>query len=442
MKVSRINSVALFCAAIFGFSLEVAKSDRLRLFDGRSLDGWEYEADHWRVENGAIVGEIPTGQTLNHNTWMIWRGGELKDFELRLQVKLTGAPAANSGIQIRCQAENPRHVSGYQADLDMGATWLGRIYDEHGRALIAERGHRVLIDVDGKRNSKVFAPAGMFATIFRENEWNDYRIVGIGERIAVFVNGTLFSDLVDQEKNAKDLVGQLALQLHSGPETLVQFRNIELETLKSGDKRLGRFALPAADPVTKQDRDQTGQLPKGENQKTLNLDFETGDLTGWTETGDAFKGQPVASDTIGQRWAGQISNKQGQFFIGGYELALSDTPQGTLTSPWFKVTMPYASFLISGGRSPSTRVDLLARSENDESGSETVIATASGDQREQMRRVVVDLRQHLGREIAVRLVDASSGGWGHLNFDVFACTTNDLSSAITLAHCSIRYCTI
>ena len=117
---------------------------------------------------------------------------------------------------------------------------LGRIYDEHGRALIVERGQRVLIDVDGKRTSKTFAPAGMFATIFRENTWNDYRIVGIGERIAVFVNGTLFSDLVDRERNARDLTGQLAFQLHSGPETLVQFRNIELEKLSANDDRLGR----------------------------------------------------------------------------------------------------------------------------------------------------------------------------------------------------------
>lgn len=112
----------------------------LQLFDGQSLSDWEYDAGCWRVEDGSIVGVIPKRETLTKNTSIIWRGGELADFDLRLQFKLTGAAGANSGIQFRCQTENPEHVSGYQADLAMGATWLGRIYDEPGLALLVERG--------------------------------------------------------------------------------------------------------------------------------------------------------------------------------------------------------------------------------------------------------------------------------------------------------------
>jgi len=387
------------------------------LFDGRSLNDWDYDADHWRVENGAIVGVIPQGETLKKNTWIVWKGGELTDFDLRLQFKLTGAPAANSGIQIRCQAENPDHVAGYQADLDMGATWLGRIYDEHGRALLVERGQRVLITPDGKRLAETFAPAGMYATIFRENDWNDYRIVAVGERISVFVNGTLFSELVDRETKAKDLSGKLAFQLHAGPETRIEFRNIFLEKLNDNDHRLGKFALQeSTDAPVKEETDQ-GELPRDANGKELNLDFETGDLTNWKAAGDAFNKQPVDQDTINQRWRGQTSNRHGKFFIGGYEVTHTDAAKGTLTSDWFEVTQPYASFLIAGGSSPATRVDVLAQSPG--GNKEQVIATASGDQREQMRRVVVDLRKHQGRQVAVRLVDDSSGGWGHLNFDDF-----------------------
>ena len=282
------------------------------LFDGHSLDGWEYNRKHWRIENQSIVGEIPAGQTLNHNTWLIWRGGELKDFELRIKVKLTGAAAANSGIQVRCQAKDPSHVSGYQADLDMGATWLGRIYDEHGRALLVERGQRVLIERDGKRATHTFAPAGMYATILRVNEWNDYRIVGVGERLAVFVNGTLFSDLIDRESSARDLSGHLAFQLHSGPETRVELRDIHLETLDGDDIRLGDFKLPEADTTEKP---IDGVLVRDASGKSLNLGFESGDLTNWKATGTAFLGQPVEQDTIGSRWTGQVSNKQGQFSL-------------------------------------------------------------------------------------------------------------------------------
>ncbi len=392
------------------------KKETQSLFDGKTLDGWQFDPAHWRVENGAIVGEIPKGQTLRKNTWIIW-DGQLRDFELNLQFKLRGAPNANSGIQIRAQARDTGHVSGYQADLDMGATWLGRIYDEHGRALLVERGQKVMIDKSGKRVAKTFSPANLYTPIFRENAWNDYRIIAIGEMIAIYINGTLFSVLVDEEEKAKDLFGKLAFQLHSGPETRVEFRDIQLETLSFDDNRLANIT---ADEKTENEQPQktdVGMLPLGADGKPLNLDFEQGDLSDWTATGDAFEGQPVAKDTISQRWSGQDSNKQGQYFVGGYELTNSDKGAGTLTSSWFEANASFASFLIAGGSSDATRVDVLVKDEK--TGDSKVITKASGDQREQMRRVVVDLRQHKGRKIAVRLVDESSGSWGHLNFDDF-----------------------
>jgi hypothetical protein len=48
-------------------------------------------------------------------------------------------------------------------------------------------------------------------------------------------------------------------------------------------------------------------------------DFETGDLGGWTPTGDAFAFQPTLGDNPTARHRGQPSNHQGQYWIGGYE---------------------------------------------------------------------------------------------------------------------------
>ena len=367
------------------------------MFDGRSLSGWEGDTDYWRVENNALVGEIPKGQSLRKNTWLVWRGGELVDFDLRLKVKLTGLPAANSGIQFRCQVENVDHVSGYQADLDMGAVWLGRIYDEHGRALLVERGTRVRIDEAGKRGVEEFANAKDYAVLFRENDWNDYRIVAIGPHVAVYVNGTLFSELHDTQKDQHDLKGSLAFQLHSGPETKVEFRDIQLEALKPDDKRLDGLPLAKAAASTvklleqEAPSEEAGIVPVGADGKPLNLGFESGDLTNWTATGDAFKNQPVKQDGISQRWRGQSSNKNGQFFIGGYEI-VHDAGVGTLTSQPFQVTHPYASFLVAGGSSNATRVDVVAIKD----GNETVISTSVGQQREQMERAIVDLAEVSG----------------------------------------------
>ena len=68
--------------------------------------------------------------------------------------------------------------------------------------------------------------------------------------------------------------------------------------------------------------------------------------------------QTVDNDGISQRCPGQVSNKNGSFFIGGYEL-VQDRGTGTLTSAPFKVTHPFGSFLIGGGQDASTRSDFV-----------------------------------------------------------------------------------
>jgi len=395
-------------------SSELSAQAPRSIFDG-TLEGWEGDWNHWRIEQGTIVGEIPKGKTLGKNTWLVWRAGQLKDFELQLEFHISGLAAANSGIQFRCQVDHVDHVSGYQADLDMGSTWLGRIYDEHGRAMLVERGERVKVLPDGKRLSKRYAPVHQYPVLFRENQWNDYRIVAIGERIDIYVNGALFSQLWDQQIDQKDLSGSLALQLHSGPETRIAFRNITLETLTDQDSgRLAKFDLPDESPSFQ--AQQEGFVPQGTDNKPLNLGFELGTLEGWTALGNAFDQQPVKHDGISKRWPGQNSNKQGDFFIGGFEI-VQDLGTGTLESQTFKATHPFAGFLFGGGQDSSTRAELVL---HDASGTETkVIARASGDNREQMRRIAIDLRDYQGALVSVRLVDENPGGWGHLNFDDF-----------------------
>jgi putative membrane-bound dehydrogenase-like protein len=153
-----------------------------------------------------------------------------------------------------------------------------------------------------------------------------------------------------------------------------------------------------------------GVLPVGTNGQRLNLDFETGDLRDWTAEGEAFKGQPIKGDTVFPRRNDMRSRHQGQFWIGGYE-KLGDKPTGTLTSVPFRVTHPWASFLVGGGPWPETCVEIVA--------GQDVIFRASGREAEDMERVVVDLSKHQDKKIVIRLVDKHTGHWGHINFDDF-----------------------
>ncbi len=108
--------------------------------------------------------------------------------------------------------------------------------------------------------------------------------------------------------------------------------------------------LLAADPPR---TPPEGLLPRDAEGKPLNLDFETGTLKDWTAEGDAFKGQPIKGDTVAPRRGDMKSQHQGNYWIGGYELA-GDKPQGTLTSVSFRITHPWATFLVGGGASPAT----------------------------------------------------------------------------------------
>jgi putative membrane-bound dehydrogenase-like protein len=187
---------------------------------------------------------------------------------------------------------------------------------------------------------------------------------------------------------------------------------------------LAAFALllplgaPAADEPQVKPGGQTeqaleaGVVPADESGRPLNLGFEAGDLRDWKATGMAFKNQPIKGDTVFPRRQDTRSEHQGQFWVGTYEHQ-GDAPQGTLTSVPFKVTHPFASFLIGGGPHDSTCVELVVRQNN------RVFFRASGAERENMHRVAVDLRELAGKEIFIRVVDRHEGHWGHVNFDDF-----------------------
>jgi hypothetical protein len=81
------------------------------LFNGRDLSSWEGQDDAWTVADGAIK---CTGKKDGKRSWLIWRGGELADFELRLKFRFT---SGNSGVQVRSKDEGDFQVRGYQVEI-------------------------------------------------------------------------------------------------------------------------------------------------------------------------------------------------------------------------------------------------------------------------------------------------------------------------------------
>ncbi len=160
-----------------------------------------------------------------------------------------------------------------------------------------------------------------------------------------------------------------------------------------------------------------GELPKGLGGKPLNTDFETGNLRDWTLDGAAFEGQPIFGDSPKARNR-ELSLHEGDFWIGGYE-KLGDDPQGALFSAPFRVTQPWASFLVGGGGHLTTVVELLRCDDKGAQLDAPPFFRCFGANYESLQPIAVDLSREQGTVIRIRLTDRQGGHWGHLNFDDF-----------------------
>ncbi len=112
-----------------------------KLFDGRTLAGWEGRPGFWSVQDGAITGRTTKENPLKGNTFLFARadGKDLivDDFELRLSYRITAdndKGFANSGIQYRSKNRGNFVAAGYQADMEAGSQFSGILYDEAGGA--------------------------------------------------------------------------------------------------------------------------------------------------------------------------------------------------------------------------------------------------------------------------------------------------------------------
>jgi hypothetical protein len=202
-----------------------------------SLKGWDGDPAFWRVERGAIVGESTPDRRVTQNTFIIWRGGEPGDFELKCEYRLT---ATNSGIQIR-SVQLPAGpeigkwvMKGYQADIDYLNQYTGQIYEERGRGFLAMRGQAVYVS-DGGRRQVIGAlqqsPDELKAIIHRD-DWNQVHIIARANTITQILNGAVTSIIVvDDDVKNRMFKGLIGFQMHVGDPMRVEFRNVWLKRL-------------------------------------------------------------------------------------------------------------------------------------------------------------------------------------------------------------------
>jgi hypothetical protein len=236
-RVIRFASAVVLGSLLCASAIQAADDDGFKpLFNGRDLAGWDGDQRFWRVEDGAITGECMPENPVPGNTFCIWRGGELDDFELHAKFRIDGG---NSGIQYRSQDLGKWVVQGYQADFEAGDGWGGTTYEERGRGVLAKRGQKTVIAADGRIEvtGAVGDPDEIQAAI-RKNDWNEYVVVATGNHLVQSINGRPTADVTDNQVGKRMLQGILALQMHAGfPHMKVQFKDIVLKRLKLADDR-------------------------------------------------------------------------------------------------------------------------------------------------------------------------------------------------------------
>lgn len=241
-----------------------------KIFDGTTLTNWDGDPAFWRVEGGAIVGETTAAKPLEENTFLIYRGSEPDNFELKLEFRMN---ATNSGVQYRSRqltgAVGKWVLCGYQADIDFANSYTGMLYEERGRpGFLAPRG---TVQYAGPNDVKQgqcssgqpVAPRGQGAgraggdaaptppppaplrgqigqvedgealrAIIKINDWNQFQVIARGNTLIHLLNGHVTAIFVDDDQANRSMKGLIGVQLHVGAPMKVEFRNIYLKNLK------------------------------------------------------------------------------------------------------------------------------------------------------------------------------------------------------------------
>jgi hypothetical protein len=199
------------------------------MFDGKTLDGWEGDPKYWRVSDGTMTGEITPETLIKSNTFIIWRGGQPEDFELKVDFRITSG--GNSGINYRSvvvpDAVTPANrfaMRGYQYDMDGKNRYTGNNYEEKGRLFLAERGE--VTHVTGTRIPIVLSRVGDNEELARfiAEGWNSAHLIVRGNTMIHNLNGRLMCMVIDDDPN-RERKGLIGVQVHVGGPMRVDYRN-------------------------------------------------------------------------------------------------------------------------------------------------------------------------------------------------------------------------
>jgi hypothetical protein len=237
---------ALACLATTAWAVEAPQpapaepAEMQDIFNGQDLSGWDGDPRLWSVKDGALRGETTPENAADGNTFILWKGGPVRDFELRLSFRCSATN--NSGIQYRSRhitEGSPRNawvVRGYQHEIRNESELpnvAGFIYDEGGkRGRICLVGEKASWDQDGKHVTGELIDAEGYRQLFKLDDWNDVVIIARGNHLQHYLNNRLIVDFTDNDPESALQEGIIALQLHAGRPMWAEFKHIRIKEIE------------------------------------------------------------------------------------------------------------------------------------------------------------------------------------------------------------------
>ena len=178
------------------------------IFNGKDLTGWTIQGtEKWYVAgDGNLVCESGPEKKYGY----LATEASYDDFDLTLEFR-QGADG-NSGVFFRTLFKDVTDIrQGWQAEVAPPGSNTGGIYESHGRGWIVK-------------------PGAEEQKALRYGEWNSMRVRVDGGHVTTWLNGMQMIDLND-ETLAKALPGSIALQIHSGDNVKVEWRNLRVKRL-------------------------------------------------------------------------------------------------------------------------------------------------------------------------------------------------------------------
>ena len=191
-------AVMMFASvAVAGDKAEKDADGWIKIFDGKSLDGWKANErpENWTVEDGTITGR-------GARSHLYWMEEEFTDLEFKAEVKLN--KGGNSGMYFRA-AWGEGWPVGYEAQVNNSGG-------------------------DPVRTGSLYHLDKVFDKLVEDDTWWTQHIICKGNHIVIKVNDKVVVDFVDETDEHSYKKGFVALQQHD-PGSVVHYKNLKVKSL-------------------------------------------------------------------------------------------------------------------------------------------------------------------------------------------------------------------